>query len=580
MRYVISSALWLCYTGLAIVWTSGLARLATAAQTLPAVAAGPDILAEQYDQPGPACRDVAVWTARAKEVHEAIQHSWRGYRKYAFGADTLRPVTNGSLNDLVGMAGTMVDALDTLLLAGEYDEYLYAEAWITSHLLVDQSEDVNLFETTIRVIGGLLSAYELTGVLMEQPAGRVLRQHSRRAGLLRVAADLADRLAVAWQHEGAPIPYSTVGLASGKASNPSWEPATSTSEVLTLQLEWYKLAELTGNATYAQLASASMAHVLAHPPKAGDWLLPMYIHPVTGQWRSTHITWGARVDSAYEYMLKQWMLAGGRHIPAHTTDTPGGEHDIATPAHWHALRDAYDTAVAAALDDLARDWQPVDEPEPAVLLAEKRTTGKLEYKMDHLVCFAGGMFALGAVTAPDTVAPDTQAAIWRAARGVTRTCAAMYNLTESRLAPEIVRWDTMPEREEAGAAADAAAVSGPARADAGMRMKVDPGAKHNLLRPETLESMFILYRLTGECEWAERAWAIFQAFNTTSRTAAGFSNVRDVTASPVELADKMETFWLAESLKYLYLTFAPPSRLSLKHWVFNTEAHPLRLWGT
>ncbi|KAJ2600119.1 Mannosyl-oligosaccharide 1,2-alpha-mannosidase mns3 [Coemansia sp. RSA 1804] len=101
--------------------------------------------------------------------------------------------------------------------------------------------------------------------------------------------------------------------------------------------------------------------------------------------------------------------------------------------------------------------------------------------------------------------------------------------------------------------------------------------RHNLLRPETVESLFILWRITGEAKWRDYGWRIFEAFEKWARLpdGHGYSNLLDVTVVPPQHADKMETFFVSETLKYLYLLFSDSSTVPLSRYVFNTEAHPL-----
>ncbi|KAK9487862.1 glycoside hydrolase [Lipomyces starkeyi] len=96
-----------------------------------------------------------------------------------------------------------------------------------------------------------------------------------------------------------------------------------------------------------------------------------------------------------------------------------------------------------------------------------------------------------------------------------------------------------------------------------------------LLRPEALESIFILYRVTGDKGWQDKGWQMFSAINKFCRTATAFSAISDVTDNMHNRhMDEMESFWMAETLKYAYLLFADPSLISLDDYVFNTEAHP------
>jgi mannosyl-oligosaccharide alpha-1,2-mannosidase len=118
-----------------------------------------------------------------------------------------------------------------------------------------------------------------------------------------------------------------------------------------------------------------------------------------------------------------------------------------------------------------------------------------------------------------------------------------------------------------------------------------------MLRPEAIESVFYMYRITGERRYQDVAWSMFEAIEKRTRTGIANAAIRDVTLkvepketselrrgvnargeeSGLELQDSMESFWMAETLKYFYLIFSEPSLLSLDEWVLNTEAHPFRL---
>jgi mannosyl-oligosaccharide alpha-1,2-mannosidase len=94
------------------------------------------------------------------------------------------------------------------------------------------------------------------------------------------------------------------------------------------------------------------------------------------------------------------------------------------------------------------------------------------------------------------------------------------------------------------------------------------------LRPEAIESVFIMYRLTGEQKWRDAGWKMFLAIEGYTRTEIAHAAIMDVTVKVPVLKDSMESFWLAETLKYFYLLFSEPDTISLDDWVFNTEAHP------
>lgn len=104
-------------------------------------------------------------------------------------------------------------------------------------------------------------------------------------------------------------------------------------------------------------------------------------------------------------------------------------------------------------------------------------------------------------------------------------------------------------------------------------------APHYLLRPEAVESFFVLYHLTGDPVYREWGWEVFQAIERYCKTAAGYGQLHDVRVLTAKPENKMESFFLAETLKYLYLLFDPDTPIDLlnKH-VFNTEAHPVRIF--
>jgi mannosyl-oligosaccharide alpha-1,2-mannosidase len=193
-------------------------------------------------------------------------------------------------------------------------------------------------------------------------------------------------------------------------------------------------------------------------------------------------------------------------------------------------------------------------PSKLLYIAERLGNASLDHKMDHLVCFVPGMLALGSRAAPTRALAARHLAL---ARRLLETCVRTYEMTATGLAPEITRF--------AG----------------GGDPQPDAGSRHNLLRPETVESLFVLWRLTGEQRWRDAGWAIFSAFNAHCRVpGGGFSSIGDVTALPAPQTDAQESFWLAETLKYLWLLFADSDVLPLDRFVFNTEAHPLPVFGS
>lgn len=115
-------------------------------------------------------------------------------------------------------------------------------------------------------------------------------------------------------------------------------------------------------------------------------------------------------------------------------------------------------------------------------------------------------------------------------------------------------------------------------------MKPVQNEKHYIQRPEVVESLFVMYRVTGDAKYRHWGWNIAQSIHkhcwaghipqAAGAKYHGYHSFYDITA-PQSRKDKQESFFMAETLKYLYLLFCDASFLPLDQWVFNTEAHPL-----
>ncbi|KAL1923954.1 uncharacterized protein VTP21DRAFT_6989 [Calcarisporiella thermophila] len=485
-----------------------------------------------HQDPPPAEPNPKHWQHRANQVAAAFQHAWHGYARDAFGKDEYHPLSrNGSNWTPNGIGLTIIDALDTMLLMGLRTEYEQCRNWIAKSLTFDQNGSVNVFETTIRVLGGLLSAFHLSG-------GDSL--------YLKRAQELGDKLLAAFDTPSG-IPWANVRLDVPSGVRPqAYRGASSTAEATTVQLELRYLSHLTGDRRYWDAAERVMQHMESLPGKI-DGLVPIFLHPITGNFMGQEIRLGSRGDSYYEYLLKQYVQTAGTE-----------------PVY----RQMYDEAMRGVKKHLIG----FSGPSALLYIGEmpyaRTHPNYLRPKMDHLVCFMGGNLALGAsggypLSAINTTLADRNDL--RVAEELTRTCFEMYNRTRTGLAPEIVYFDV-----------DENAISD---------MLMKPRDQHYLLRPETVESLFILWRVTEDEKYREWAWKIFQSIENHARLhAGGYTNIESINHIPAPRLDKMETFFLSETLKYLYLTFLPTDVIPLNRYVFNTEAHPLPIfhprWNT
>jgi len=199
----------------------------------------------------------------------------------------------------------------------------------------------------------------------------------------------------------------------------------------------------------------------------------------------------------------------------------------------------YDSATESVIQHLVKRSTP-----NGLLYIAELVNDQIQKKMDHLVCFAGGMFYLGA-------RPPHAAKHYEVGKELTKTCNQMYNRTATGIGAEVVRFEGDND------------------------FNIPQDAKHYLLRPETVESFFVLWRISHDPMWREMGWNAFQAINKYCRIPGGFSGIRDVTSTRVMHDDLQQSFFMAETLKYLYLLFSEDSLIPLDKFVFNTEAHPL-----
>lgn len=421
-------------------------------------------------------------------VRDELLYSWHAYEQYAWGHDELQPLTKTG-RDWYGsqcpatadcsLLMTPVDALDTLLLMGLDEEAAKAKALILEKLSFDKDINVKNFEVTIRILGGLLSAYQMTG----------------DERLLRLADDLGTRLLPAFDSPTG-MPYMYVNLRTGKANGAKSNPA----EIGTLLLEFGTLSKLTKKPVYFDKAKNAVVQLYNRRSKIG--LVGEEIDVESGKWLSTASHAGGGIDSYYEYLLKSARLFGDK-------DCERMWKSSLRALNRH-LRDKVQSGLWYAQVDM--------------------NTGKItatEYGALH--AFLPAVLALG----------DDM----KDARLLQASCDRMWKLHS--IEPEVLNYRTMRVTREGYP-----------------------------LRPEIIESAYYLHRLTGDPQYLVMGRRYFEDLVKYTRTDAGYTTLKSVVSK--EQGNLMPSYFLAETLKYLYLLFAPDETLDLKSVVFNTEAHPLR----
>jgi ER degradation enhancer, mannosidase alpha-like 2 len=421
--------------------------------------------------------------AMADKVRQEFLHAWNGYHQYAWGHDELKPLTK-TYRDWYAhpLYMTPIDALDVMVLMGLKSEADSTREYIIKNLSFDQDIEVKNFEIVIRILGGLLSNYQLSG--------------DKR--LLALADDLGARLLPVFNSKTG-LPYMYINLKTGKTRGEVTNPA----EIGTLLLEFGTLAKLTGKPVYFDKAKNALVVLYQHRSPIG--LVGSTINVETGVWTdsTSHISGG--IDSYYEYLLKASILFD----------------DTDCANMWK-------TSVAAVNKYLA------DETPSGLWYCQANmfTGKKLGTEFGALDAFFPAVLARSGDTAR--------------ARRLEESAYKMWN--RYGIEPEWFNYPTMTATY-----------------------------KGYLLRPEIIESAYYLYTYTNDPRYLEMGRTFYDSLVTYCRTDVGYAALKDVTTK--EKADNMESFFLAETLKYLYLLFAPPETLDLSKVMFNTEAHPLeRTW--
>ncbi|KAJ9465808.1 Mannosyl-oligosaccharide 1 [Diplonema papillatum] len=456
---------------------------------------------------------------RQEEVKKAFLYSWNAYTEHAWGKDELKPVTKTFKNWASGEQAiglTILDSMSTLHIMGLTEEFDKARQWVREEMNTAIDVKASQFEFVIRVVGGLLSAYELSDE--EYPE------------LLMKAKQVMNRLMPAYETSNG-IPHASINLATAEHSNPLWTGGSSVlSEFGTVQLEMRTMSLHTQNSIYDECATWISDLIRGKAPSSH--LVPVYFNMENDMWSTDHVTLGALGDSYYEYLLKQHLLTGKVE---------------------RGYRVQYEKALAAILKKLVKKSNPSGQ----TYLAEFKRGG-IYNKMDHLSCFAAGMFTLGALELGDPVVKNGASVdeVMDTAEGLAETCYKMYKSQPTGLAPELVMFT------------------------GGDDMSNSPNAMYNVLRPETVESFMYLYRATKKQKYRDWGWEIFRSFLRWSKVkTGGFTGLRDVGVVPPKMDDVQQSFWMAETLKYLYLLFASDEDpgVDFSEWVLNTEGHPLKI---
>ncbi|MGE5063843.1 MAG: glycoside hydrolase family 47 protein [Myxococcales bacterium] len=256
------------------------------------------------------------WRSLGEDVRRQMRWAWEQYRQRAWGKDQIKPISGGSESFPLKehhLGLTIVEALDTLWVMGLDDEFRDGVEWVKGNLDFDVDGEVSVFETSIRLVGGLLSAFHASG----DPV------------LLAKARDCADRLLPSFNASPLGIPHRFINLRTGALRDPITNPA----ETGTFIPEFGFLSRATGDDRYRAAAKRALVSMFERRSKIG--LLADAMDCMTGEWKTRRATIGPPSDSYYEYLWDGWDLLGDRDCLAmyractaailrHQSQTTGG----------------------------------------------------------------------------------------------------------------------------------------------------------------------------------------------------------------------------------------------------------------
>ncbi|XP_055333438.1 ER degradation-enhancing alpha-mannosidase-like protein 2 [Paramacrobiotus metropolitanus] len=447
------------------------------------------------------------------KVSRMFYHAYDAYLNNAFPLDELRPLTCDGTDTWGSYSLTLIDALSTLAVMGNFSEFRRVASHLAASLHFDKDVNVSVFETNIRVVGGLLSAH-----LLARRAGIDVEPGWPCSGpLLRLAEDAAQRILPAFRTVTG-MPYGTVNLRKGVPSNET--PVTCTAGVGTFILEFGTLSRLTGDPLFEQVALKALRSLWYSRTKFG--LVGNHINVQTGHWTALDAGIGAGVDSYYEYLAKGASAFQNTELMAMFVESAETIHKHLNRDDWYFWVSSFTAHITMAM------FQSLEAFWPGVMA----TTGDASPAYRSIMHYFN---------------------IWR-------------------------HYGATPEFYEI--------------------MKGHPfhGREGYPLRPELVESIYHLYQVTKDPMLLHMGAQIYESIEKIARVPCGYATIKDVRTHRLE--NRMESFFLAETTKYLYLLFDEENFIhydngvaeihrgaygecvvSSGNFVFNTEAHPLDISG-
>ncbi|XP_034667003.1 mannosyl-oligosaccharide alpha-1,2-mannosidase IA-like [Drosophila subobscura] len=452
--------------------------------------------------------------SQRQKVKEMMKFAWNGYAQHAWEHNELNSVLGAPHNgSIMGQHKIGLSIVDNL-------DTLYImglqEEYNRGYQWVRQNFSLDHVDEYLSV--SELNVHFVGGLLsMYAFTGSSLFQSK--------AEDVVKKLLPAFTSMGSGIPQAMVNPKRGVAGPRPGAYEAILSEIGSLHLEFSYITEITGHLKYRNYVH-QLRDKLENMLKPRS-LYPVYLNPRTAAWGPYKMTLGTMGDIFYEYLLKNWLRSGKTNKQS---------------------RDLYQTAVGRILV-----YQLGLSSAGLTYLGELANFHVIR-RMEHRTCFAGGLFALGASAYfNDSVLAARHLQV---GKELAHTCHESYRRTPTGLGPESFQFDSTPEED--------ATATGQASVQKAFR-----------LRPEVVETYFILWRLTHDQKYRDWGWEVVEALERHCRTEFGYSGLENVYLKNGPKDGVQPSYFMAETLKYLYLLFSNDTLLPLDKWVFNTGGHPL-----
>lgn len=444
---------------------------------------------------------------RREAVRDTFKKSYKAYKEYAWMHDEVTPVSGGFKNPFGGWAATLVDTLDTLYIMDLKDEFRVAAKAVNNiDWSVTDAGAANMFETTIRHLGGLLSAYDLSG------DNTLLTKAIELAEMLYHGFDTPNRMPGFWMN----FKEAKNGELLAGTNDPSASPAS-------LCVEFTRLAQITGNDKYYDATDRVTRFLEKTQQKTllpGMWPIALDFRNLAV--KDNRFTLGALADSLYEYLPKMHALMGG-------------------------VDDVYEKMYRTAMDTVVKHllFRPMlPDGKDILFTGDYHATSRNKFtpESQHLTCFVGGMFGLGG----KLFGIDEHVSIGeRLARG----CGWAYSVFPTGVMPEIFRLVPCKDMNDCPWDEERYGSLGSTTLPKGFSDARDPQYQ---LRPEAIESIFIMYRITGKKELQDIAWQMFQSILKSTETKLAYSAISDVTVTgETKKVDSMEVSLLFPDVVHL-----------------------------